>query len=141
VNKDIPTNQSGEAHSHLGDQGELWFAAMLPAGWVWQPPRRDLGKDGLIVIRDGTKLHNIEFSIQIKTSARPTIVDGHVVIPSVSRSSVQYWFASPLPTLVVAVDLTKRTGWFAWHLDLFRSPKELFQPNTKTVTIRIPQAN
>lgn len=106
--------------AHLGDQGELWFAAALPQGWIWQPPRRDFGKDGLIVIRDGSELHNLELSAQIKTSAKPRIRDGHVVLTGgVSRSSIQYWFASPLPTLVVAVDISSRNAWYGWHLGLW----------------------
>jgi hypothetical protein len=47
----------------------------------------------------------------------------------------------PLPTLVVAVDLTNKIGWFAWHLDLFESPKELLAQRTRTLTVRIPQTN
>lgn len=127
--------------AHLGDQGELWFASVLPQGWVWQPPRRDFGKDGLIVIRDHTRLHDLEFSVQIKTSASPRIRGGSIVLSGISRSSVRYWFASPLPTLIVAVDLGCRKGWYAWHQDLFDSPKEFFDTETKTVTIRVPEAN
>jgi len=89
-----PARDLGSAHSHLGDQGELWFAAALPLGWVWQPPRRDFGKDGLIVIRDGSELHNLEFSVQIKTSERPRVHDGFIVLSGMSRSSIRYWFAS-----------------------------------------------
>ncbi len=129
------------AQFHIGDQGELWFAAALPLGWIWQPPRRDFGKDGLIVIRDGSELHNIEFSVQIKTSAKPRIRDGHVVMSGISRSSVQYWFASPLPTLVIVVDISSHSAWYGWHLDLFHSPKEVFGTAADTVTIRIPEKN
>lgn len=135
------SHQSGGAQAHLGDQGELWFAAALPQGWVWQPPRRDFGKDGLIVVRDDTELHNLEFSVQIKTSERPKVRDGSVVLTGVSRAAIRYWFASPLPTLVVAVDLVNRIGWYGWHLDLFESPNELFAVEAETMTIRIPQAN
>ncbi|MBX3282014.1 MAG: DUF4365 domain-containing protein [Acidobacteria bacterium] len=79
-------------------------------GWVWQPPRRDFGKDGLIVVRDESKLHNLEFSVQIKTSMSPRIRGGEVLLSGVSRASIQYWFASPLPTLIIAVDLTNVRG-------------------------------
>ncbi|MCZ7625013.1 MAG: DUF4365 domain-containing protein [Candidatus Methylomirabilis sp.] len=102
---------------------------------------RDFGKDGVIVIRDQSELHNLEFFVQIKTSERPTVRDGYIVLTGISRSSVQYWFASPLPTLVVAVDIDSRAAWYAWHLDLFSSPGELFGAKPKTVTIRIPQTN
>ncbi len=134
-------DQGEMVRSHLGDQGELWFAAALPRGWVWQPPRRDFGKDGLIVIRDGSELHNLEFSVQIKASATPRVRDGSVVVSGVSRSSVRYWFASPLPTLVVAVDMSRAVGWYAWHLDLFDSPDEVFGPDAGTLTVRIPERN
>jgi hypothetical protein len=141
MNEKTPTTHSNIDRAHLGDQGELWFATALPPGWVWQPPRRDFGKDGLIVIRDGTNLHNLEFSVQIKTSANPRVRDGFVLLSGVSRSSIRYWFASPLPTLVVAVDISNRAGWYAWHLDLFDSPDELFGAKGETMTIRISQAN
>jgi len=128
-------------NAQVGDQGELWFAAQLPLGWVWQPPRRDLGKDGLIVIQDGSDLHNLEFSVQVKTSKQPRVKKGWVVKSGLSRSSVLYWFASPLPTLVVAVDIVAQRAWYAWHLDLFESPAEVVQSKQHTVTIRIPQEN
>jgi hypothetical protein len=95
MRKNSPTGASGAIQAHLGDQGELWFAGALPAGWVWQPPRRDFGKDGLIVVRDGTNLHNIEFSVQIKTSVNPIVRDGFIQLSGIARSSIQYWFSSP----------------------------------------------
>jgi hypothetical protein len=131
----------GLDRAHVGDKGELWFASSLPPGWVWQPPRRDFGKDGLIVIRDRSKLHNIEFSVQIKATTRPIFHREDVIIAGVSRSSVRYWFASPLPTLVVLVDLSEGRAWYAWHLDLFQSPKELYESKKRTVTIKIPKKN
>jgi len=134
-------SSGASANSDIGDQGELWFAAELPRGWVWQPPRRDLGKDGIIVVRDDSKLHNLEFAVQIKSSVQPKTRDDQIVISGVSRSSVQYWFASPLPTLVVAVDITNRVGWLAWHLDLFESPKDIFDGHSNTFTLRIPRKN
>lgn len=135
-----PTSGS-DRNAHVGDQGELWFAAQLPFGWVWQPPRRDLGKDGLIVIRDNSDLHNLEFAVQVKTSEHPVIQRGCVVKSGLSRSSVMYWFASLLPTLVVAVDIIGRRAWYAWHLDLFESPAAVFHSTQHTVTIRIPERN
>lgn len=131
----------GNAAAHLGDKGEIWFASSLPAGWVWQPPRRDFGKDGVIVIRDNSRLHNLEFTFQIKTSENHKIKGKSVVLSGVSRSSVQYWFASPVPTLIVALDIKKETAWYVWHTDAFRHPKEVFGKNTKTISINVPSSN
>jgi hypothetical protein len=141
VSEADPRSSGASLNADIGDEGELWFAAQLPRGWVWQPPRRDLGKDGLIVVRDSSDLHNLEFAVQVKSSVQPTVRDGHIIKAGVSRSSVLYWFASPLPTLVVAVDVTQRLGWFAWHLDLFRSPADVFDTKAETLTIRIPERN
>jgi hypothetical protein len=135
------TATHGAENAHLGDKGELWFAAQLPQGWVWQPPRRDLGKDGLVVIRDGSRLQNLEFTIQVKTTSSPTIRGECVVVSGLRRSSVQYWFASPLPTLVVVLDASDGRAWFAWHLDLFPSPAEVFGGSHSTLTIHVPTKN
>lgn len=132
---------SGKQRAAIGDKGELWLASRLPSGWFWQPPRIDLGKDGLVVIRDESDLHNLEFSIQVKTSIQPKIRNGSVVISNVSRSSIFYWFSSLQPTLVVAVDLSREVAWYTWHLDLFESPENLPKAASKTVTIRIPTHN
>ncbi len=61
-----PSATSGaNLNADIWDEGELWFASQLPRGWDWQPPRRDLGKDGLVVVRDDSELHNLEFAIQV----------------------------------------------------------------------------
>ena len=59
----------------------------------------------------------------------------------VPRSSILYWFASPIPTLIVIVDAGANRGWYAWHMDLFRSPRDLPPGDSDTVTIRIPESN
>ncbi len=126
-------------NSHIGDQGELWFAAQLPFGWVWQPPRRDLGKDGLIVVADNSEIHNIEFSVQIKTTTDIVINNGMVQKTGISRSSIIYWFASPLPTLIVVVDTNNKRAWYAWHLDIFENPDDVFKSEQETFSIHIPK--
>ena len=79
--------------------------------------------------------------MQIKTTTFPRFRNGCLVLSGVSKASIRYWFASPVPTLVVGVDINNRIGWYAWHLDLFDSPEALFKTNAGTITIRIPQTN
>ena len=93
------------------------------------------------MIRDNTELHNLEFSVQIKTTARPRFRGEHLVLPGVSKASIRYWFASPVPTLVVGVDINEHVGWYAWHFDLFDSPETLFKTDAETITILIPRKN
>ena len=135
------TKNSGHINVAIGDRGEVWLASQLPLGWVWQPPRLDLGKDGLIVIRDNSDLHNIEFAIQVKSSQKIAFSKEQIVVRGVSRSSVRYWFASPLPTLVVVVDISNQMAWYAWHLDLFDSPTALFNGKSKEIAVHIPKSN
>lgn len=123
----------------IGDSGELWFACQLPKDWIWQPPRRDVGKDALIVINDRSHLHNIEFSVQVKTTECPKINKGVIRQSGIPRSSVMYWFSSPQPTLIVVVDIKTKRAWYAWHLDLFNSPSEI--SGKDTCSIRIPTTN
>ena len=61
----------GEFNSATDDKGEIWFASSLPHGWIWHPPRKDLGRDGIVVVRDDSNLHNFEFGIQVKTTQSP----------------------------------------------------------------------
>lgn len=127
----------GEESIAIGRQGEVFFESLLPRGWFLQSPTTDLGKDGLIVIRDNTDLHNLEFSVQVKSSEKPSISNGSVVIRNVSKSSIYYWFASTQPVMIVAVDLTQKKAWYSWHFELFHSPGDL-EDGKKAATIRIP---
>ena len=110
------SSRIGEHLSAVGDKGELWLASHLPRGWIWQPPRRDVGKDGLVVIRDDSDLHNLEFSIQVKATTKPRVSRGAVVVSNVSRSSVLYWIASTHPTIIFVVDIERDCAWYAWQL-------------------------
>ena len=125
----------------IGDKGELWLASQLPQGWIWQPPRKDVGKDGLVVIRDGSVLHNLEFSVQIKTTLNPRRNSETITIRNVSRSSVMYWMASTHPTLIIVVDLSSNRAWYIWHFDVFRSVSEVPSAMDAKIAIRVPTKN
>lgn len=126
---------------HVGDKGEFWFASQLPRSWFWQPPRRDFGKDGIVVIRDGTDLHNLEFAVQVKTTARPNIRDGKVIHSGIQWSAIDYWIANPAPMLLVIVDLKAGSGWYSWYNDLSTPTRTSPRTHSKTVTVQIPVSN
>lgn len=140
ANFEQPT-PSNERSNAIGDKGELWLASQLPRGWIWQPPRKDLGKDGLVVVRDDSVFHNLEFSIQVKATLKPRRNREVISIRNVSRSSVMYWMASSHPTLIVVVDLSCYRAWYIWHFDVFRSVSEVASMKGATVTIRVPTKN
>jgi len=132
-------NSSNAHNPHVGDTGELWFAYQLPTGWIWQPPRRDVGKDALIVVKDGSDLQNLEFSVQVKTTTRLLARQDHVLCSGIATSSVLYWFSSPQPTLLVVIDASSNKGWYTWHFDAFTTPDEI--RGKKTCSARIPTSN
>lgn len=136
-----PPRRPQEQSNAIGDKGELWLASQLPQGWIWQPPRKDLGKDGLVVVRDGSVLHNLEFSVQVKATLKPHRNSEAITIRNVSRSSVMYWMASTHPTLIIAVDLSSNRAWYIWHFDVFRSVSEVPSTTDAKITIRVPIKN
>lgn len=126
----------------IGDEGENWFVSQLPQGWLLQPPKRDVGVDGVVVICERTDLNGREFRIQVKASKNPTIRDSMIVISNIKRSTIDYWFLSPLPTLIVAYDATSKQGYFRWHADLYDEIREsLANHNIEELSIRVPTSN
>lgn len=126
----------------LGDAGELWFQTQLPPGWIAQPPRRDVGVDFLVVICEAGPLNGHEFRVQVKTSRQFQVADNSVVIPGVKRSTIDYWFISSVPTMVVAYDHGQRCGYYRWHSDLFDDVRRLQSDTSiQTVSLRIPTQN
>lgn len=117
----------------LGDAGELWFQTQLPPGWIPQPPKRDVGVDFVVVICEAGPLNGHEFRVQVKTSKQFNAANNAVVITGVKRSTIDYWFTSPVPTMVVAYDHGQRRGYYRWHSDLFHELSKL-QSDTRTHT-------
>lgn len=126
----------------LGDAGELWFQTQLPPGWMFQRPTRDVGVDGVVVICEAGPLNGREFRVQIKTSKHFRVRGDAVVIRGVKRSTIDYWFVSPLPTMIVAYDVRLQRGYYRWHSDLFGELARL-QSDTarRSVSFTIPIQN
>ncbi len=126
----------------IGREGETWFESQLPSGWLLQPPKTDVGVDGVVVICEISDLDGREFRVQVKASKRPNIRNSNIVVSGVKYSTIEYWFLSPLPTLIVAYDATAKCGYFRWHTDLYNEVREtLKKKNTKTLSIGIPTSN
>ena len=126
----------------VGDSGELWFHTQLPPGWIFQRPTRDVGVDGVVVICEAGPLNGREFRVQVKTSKRFKVLNGAVVIRGVKRSTIDYWFTSPVPTMVVAYDLDRKQGYYRWHSDLLREVSWLQSDvSRRTVSLTIPTQN
>lgn len=125
-----------------GDAGELWFQAQLPPGWILQRPTRDVGVDGVVVVCDRTILNGIEFRAQVKSSLNLNQRDSHIILRDIKRSTMRYWFLSPLLTMIVACDLSRQCGYYCWHNDLLETSPELFSKDKQdTVSVFVPTEN
>ena len=109
----------------IGDHGERWFETQLPPRWLPQRPTYDVGVDRVVVICEDSDLNGREFRVQVKASRQLNIKNGSVVLTGIKRSTIDYWFMSPLPTLVVAYDTTQHRGYYCWHADLYPQLKDL----------------
>jgi len=119
--------------------GERWFPQQLPATWIFQPPREDVGVDGVVVICDETRSNGLEFRVQIKSRQRWHL-SGDALCAMVKRDSVIYWLSGFTPTLLVLYETTTDRGWCAWVNQLVaEDPARLASSlEAKTVTLRVP---
>ncbi|GAX60388.1 hypothetical protein SCALIN_C10_0148 [Candidatus Scalindua japonica] len=126
----------------IGREGEIWFESQLPSGWVLQPPKTDVGVDGVVVICDSSDLNGREFRVQVKSSNYPKVRELNIVVSGLKHSTIEYWFLSPLPTLVVVYDATEKCGYYRWHVDIFEEVRDsLRNREDKTISICVPRKN
>ncbi|WP_411133431.1 DUF4365 domain-containing protein [Streptomyces sp. C10] len=113
--------------------------AQLPPGWVPQRPTRDVGVDFVVVICEAGPLNGHEFRVQVKTSKQFRTKGDSLVIAGVKRSTIDYWFVSPVPTMVVAYDHGRGRGYYRWHNEFYEELSRI-QSETKprTISLNIP---
>ena len=98
----------------VGREGERWFSSLLPSEWTIQRPIDDFGTDGIVAIGTESNVLPLEFGVQIKSSVNFKSVGGKIVVPRISSAMLQYWLSKLLPTLLVAYDAKRRTGYYDW---------------------------
>lgn len=128
--------------SNIIKQGENWFLSQLPPNWILQPSKTDSEVDGVIVISDKSELNGREFRVKIDVIKEPTISNSMFIIPDIKRSSIEHWFLSPLPTLLVIYDATRKDGFFRWHSDLYDEVRDILgRKETESISISVPMSN
>ncbi len=125
----------------VGYEGERWFRSVLPRGWILQRPETDVGVDFLVVVSEDSELDKREFRCQVKSSKLLMRRGDSIVIRRIKRSTLDYWFLSPVPTLIVAYDVSENRGFFTWHNQLFEHIREKLTGAISTVSITVPTAN
>src|SRR5437867_3498560 len=98
----------------VGRQGERWFEGLLPSTWILQPPKDDVGVDGVVVICEDGPLNGLEFRVQVKTSDKWTVSGDFISVRNVKRDSALYWITGFTPTLLVLHEVSTGRGAFAW---------------------------
>jgi len=124
-----------------GYEGERWFRSALPRGWIPQRPETDVGIDFLVVISEDGDLDKREFHVQVKSSRSMRIQNGSVILRHIKRSTLDYWFLSPLPTLIVAYDEQANRGYFRWHSELVNEIQKPPSETLKKISIAVPIVN
>ena len=124
-----------------GYEGERWFRSQLPRGWLPQRPDTDVGIDFVIVISEPCELDKREFRVQVKSSKSLLRKENTIKLRNVKLSTIDYWFLSPLPTLIVAYDETEDCGYFRWHYKIYEEVRVKFEKGSRTVTINVPDKN
>lgn len=125
-----------------GDRGELWFETQLPERWLAQRPTHDVGIDRLVVVCEEGEINGHEFRVQIKASTEFPTQNEYILLKGIKRSTIDYWFMSPLLTMIVAYDTTQNCGYYAWHRDLYEQVKHLEQDTEqKTTQIKLTRSN
>jgi hypothetical protein len=123
-----------------GRHGERWLVSQLPTNWIIQPPKEDVGVDGVIVIADETPANGIEFKVQVKTSRSFKRSQNHIIISGIKRSSLLYWFTSLSPVMLVAYETSSDSGFYGW-IGQIVTLAEVESCRTATFTLRIPIGN
>lgn len=122
-----------QAQAIARDAEKIFESLLSSSLWndVKVPQERDFGLDYRVeAVTDGF-LKGCEFYVQVKGFQR--ITKRALVSVTVAASTVRYWQNKLLPILLVAIDCTRRTGYFTW-LNRAMVPPE----DQKTCTIRIP---
>lgn len=126
----------------IGDAGENWFQSQLPEAWLLQKPTKDVGVDGVVVICERGVLNGKEFRVQIKASENLTIKNSKVILDKsrVKVSTINYWFISPLPTMIVAFDCSSKRGYYCWHIDVYEQVSNLTgKKDSSEIILRLPE--
>lgn len=122
---------------NTGRLGERWFPQQLPANWIFQPPREDIGIDGVVVICEDSPSNGLEFHVQIKSSEEWKVHNESILL-RVKKHNLNYWLAGFNPTLVVLYDTSRNIGWYSWVNQLIAEDISALKGESKTVLLSIP---
>ncbi len=122
----------------LGREGERWFAACLPADWLFQPPLEDVGVDGVVVICEDGHLNGTEFRVQIKASQRFRARSNMLQVAGLKRDAVLYWLTGFTPTLLVLYERSSKCGYCEWVNRLAAENERVLRGKSKTISLRVP---
>jgi len=122
---------------NTGRLGERWFPQQLPANWIFQPPREDIGIDGVVVICEDSPSNGLEFRVQIKSSEEWKIHKESILL-RVRKDNLNYWLVGFNPTLIVLYDTSKNIGWCSWVNQLIAEDISVLKGESKTILLRVP---
>ena len=125
-----------------GDRGEGWVRSVLEVdiGWIPTPPDKDVGVDFNVVVDEDSDIDGRQFQVQVKTlMSSISSEQKYVKVRGIKVRTIRFWFLCPVPTLIIACDLERKTSYFVWHSECYglldgKKAKD-------SVTITIPTEN
>lgn len=128
--------QVSEAQIIARDAEKIFESLLSSQLWndIKIPQERDFGIDYRVeVVSDGS-LKGCEFYVQVKGFRK--ISARHAVPVRIATTTAKYWYNKVLPIAVVAIDCSRRKGYFQW----FERSKSV-PVDQKSITINVPTVN
>lgn len=139
----MPTRTAAQ---RTGRHGERFVEDMVGRHprWVARTQDEDFGLDLEAELADpvgsGQELRGQLIKIQVKARGRIDRADGHILI-AIERSWIAYAKAFRVPVILVAIERDTDQCWWLWVQEwALVHEDELANAETKTVTVRIPEA-
>jgi hypothetical protein len=125
----------------IGRKGERWFENILPAEWYFYKPTTDIGVDGIVTIGAKTKIDEIEFYVQIKSSKNWKIKNGIINYSGIKRDTYIYLASRLHQTLFVFYDDSLKAGYYSWIFGLIKDARKVIFNSNNTMTLKVPAKN
>ena len=116
---------------------------VLQRGHWLDAPRNDYGIDATMFHHnDRGEVENGEVRFQLKATSRLVKSrDGRWISQTVGVRDLRYWYFEPYPVVIVVYDAVRHRAFWLHLQDYVDRNPSLMEPDTETVTLRIPILN
>lgn len=127
-------------HQITGRVGESWFESILPASWIFEKPKTDIGLDGRVFLGTDESVGELEFAVQIKTTNNLKRQGKHFIFTGIKSDTFKFWATRVYPTFLIVYDNKNKKGYYVILSSSLNSLTDL-QEKKKSVVIKFPVAS